>query len=133
MLFRSPRPVRGDIPIWFGGGSEASLKRAAREGDGFVFGAAGERVRANLTRLHELLADNGRDPRTFAAEAIIDHGAGPAAWVAEREAWAAAGGTSLAVQTMDIIYRWRKAGTPNGFTTAAQHIGALSAFAEAVG
>ncbi len=36
----SPRPVRGDIPLYFGGGAEASLKRAARTGDGFVFGSA---------------------------------------------------------------------------------------------
>ena len=36
----SPRPVRGDIPLYFGGGAEASLRRAARTGDGFVFGSA---------------------------------------------------------------------------------------------
>src|SRR5215470_12245748 len=33
-----PRPKR-QIPIWFGGSSEAAFDRAARIGDGFLFGA----------------------------------------------------------------------------------------------
>ena len=125
-----PLPVRGDIPIWFGGGSEASLRRAARVGDGFVFGSAGERVLGLLIRLRELLAEAGRDPDGFPVEAIIDNAVGPEEWRRERDAWAAAGGSALAVQTMDIIYRWRGIGRPNGFTSAAQHIDALRRFAE---
>ena len=36
-----PRPARGTIPVWFGGGAKVALARAARTGDGFVFGSAG--------------------------------------------------------------------------------------------
>jgi probable F420-dependent oxidoreductase len=126
-----PMPVR-DIPIWLGGGSDVSLKRAARLGDGFIFGSAGKRVRGQLARLQELLAENDRPVEGFPAHAIADYCAGPESWITERDAWTAAGGTHLAVQTMDIIYRWRGLGTPNGFTSPAQHIGALESFASAM-
>ena len=39
----APRPTRS-IPIWCGGGSEVSLRRAARVADGFSFVAAGKRT-----------------------------------------------------------------------------------------
>jgi probable F420-dependent oxidoreductase len=126
-----PRPVR-DIPIWLGGGSEPSLKRAARLGDGFIFGAAGGRTRGQLSRLQELLVEHDRPVDGYPTEAIADYCAGPEAWLRERDAWAAAGGTHLAVQTMDIIYRWRGVGTPNGFTSPAHHIAALESFAKAL-
>jgi probable F420-dependent oxidoreductase len=126
-----PMPTR-DIPIWLGGGSEPSLKRAAQLGDGFVFGSAGKRTRGQLARLHELLAENDRSTDGYLAHAIADYCAGPESWVAERDAWEASGGTHLAVQTQDIIYRWRGVGTPNGFTTPAAHIAALEHFATAM-
>jgi probable F420-dependent oxidoreductase len=126
-----PMPVR-DIPIWLGGGSEPSLKRAARQGDGFIFGSAGGRVRGQLARLQELLAEHDRPVEAFPTQAIADYCAGPEKWMGERDKWAAAGGTHLAVQTMDIIYRWRGIGTPNGFTTPGQHIAALEIFAAAM-
>jgi probable F420-dependent oxidoreductase len=123
-----PLPA-GEIPIWLGGGSEPSLKRAARLGDGFVFGSAGGRVRGQLARLHELLAEHGRRAEGFPTQAICDNASGPDGWIAERDAWAAAGGTHMAMQTQDIIFRWRGVGPPNGFTTPAEHIDALERFA----
>ena len=120
------------FPIWLGGGSEPSLKRAARLGDGFVFGSAGRRTRGQLARLHELLVENDRPTEGFPAHAIADYCDGPEAWVVERDAWETAGGTHLAVQTQDIIYRWRGVGIPNGFTTPAQHIAALEHFSTAM-
>ena len=41
-----PRPARGTIPVWFGGGAKVALARAARTGDGFVFGSAGRALTA---------------------------------------------------------------------------------------
>ncbi len=82
-----PMPVRGDIPLWFGGNVEASLARAARMGDGFVFGSSGERTHVRAARIRELLAENGRDVDSFPMAALIDHSVGPAAWTAEVAAW----------------------------------------------
>ena len=126
-----PLPER-PIPIWFGGSSPASLSRAAKLGDGFIFGSAGKAVREMVVSLHETMRANGRDPSAMPVTAIIDHAFGEKFWTDERDAFAAVGGTQLAVQTMDIIHRWR--GTPaNGLTTPADHIGALERFARAMG
>jgi probable F420-dependent oxidoreductase len=64
-----PRPVQRPIPIWFGGSSEAVIKRAARIGDGWMPilapDAAGE---AKLALLRQHLEAFGRDPATFGLE-----------------------------------------------------------------
>jgi probable F420-dependent oxidoreductase len=123
-----PRPGRGTIPLWFGGGSEVSLARAARTGDGFVFGSAGPRTHRRAARLRELLADQGRDAAAFGLDAMIDYALGPRAWADEVPAWRAAGGTILSVQTMQSGTGYQrvmhhKLGSP------AAHIAALGEFA----
>ena len=49
-----PRPPRS-IPVWFGGSKPGALRRAARIGDGFIFGRSGPTVVEALTTLHALL------------------------------------------------------------------------------
>jgi probable F420-dependent oxidoreductase len=120
------------IPIWFGGASEPALRRAAHLGDGFLFGAAGRTVRSQLERLRELLDEHGRDRAEFKVEAQIDFARGEAAWVGERDKWAEVGGDYLSVQTMDVVARWAGREELNGFTSAAQHIGALETFMRVV-
>ena len=78
-----PRPVRGDIPLYFGGGAEASLKRAARTGDGFVFGSASPHTHQRA-RLRELLAVHDRDPDGFLMDTMIDYSLGPPVWASRR-------------------------------------------------
>jgi probable F420-dependent oxidoreductase len=59
-----PKPVRGKVPILFGGESEAALRRVARIGDGWIganmtpdeFAVKGERIFA-------LAVEAGRDPK----------------------------------------------------------------------
>src|SRR3954454_605669 len=96
----APRPVRGDIPLWFGGGAEAALRRAARTGDGFVFGSASAHTHERAGRLRGLLTDNGRDPDTFPMGTMIDYSLGPQAWAQQVPAWQASGGSTLAIRTM---------------------------------
>ena len=50
------RLVRGDIPLYFSGRRRTSLKRAARTGDGYVFGSASPHAHQRAGRLRELLA-----------------------------------------------------------------------------
>ena len=126
-----PRPGRGTIPIWFGGGAEVSLARAARTGDGFVFGSHGPRTHRRAARLRELLAERGRDPGAFPMEAMIDYSLGPQAWTDEVPEWEAHGGTILSVQTMSSgtgydRVQHHKLGSP------AEHIAALGEFARVV-
>ena len=125
----APRPGR-DIPVWFGGGSEVSLARAARTGDGFVFGSSGPRTHRRAARLRELLTGQGRDPGAFGMEAMIDYTLGPRAWTDEILAWEAAGGTVLSVQTMQSGSGYQRVSHQLGGPAA--HIVALSEFAREV-
>jgi probable F420-dependent oxidoreductase len=126
-----PRPGRGAIPVWFGGGAEVSLARAARTGDGFVFGSAGPRTHRRAARLHELLAEEGRDPSTFPMEAMIDYTLGPQAWTAEVAAWEARGGSILSVQTMSTGTGYDRV-AHHQLDSPAAHIAALGEFARVV-
>jgi probable F420-dependent oxidoreductase len=62
-----PRPVRGGgPPILVGGLTEGALRRAARLGDGWhAVGSRSERLARSRTRLGELAAAEGRDPKTL--------------------------------------------------------------------
>jgi probable F420-dependent oxidoreductase len=46
----APRPARR-IPLWFGGGTLPAMRRAARLGDGFVFGGATRRLADQIATL----------------------------------------------------------------------------------
>jgi probable F420-dependent oxidoreductase len=96
----APRPVRGDIPLWFGGGAESSLQRAARTGDGFVFGSASAHTHDRAARLRQLVAEQGRDPAAFPLETMIDYSLGPQVWADQVVAWEASGGSILSIRTM---------------------------------
>ncbi len=126
-----PRPGRGTIPIWFGGGAEVSLARAARTGDGFVFGSHGPRTHRRAARLRELLAEQGRDPGAFPMEAMIDYSLGPQAWTDEVPEWEAHGGTILSVQTMSSGTGYDRV-QHNTLGSPAEHIAALGEFARVV-
>ena len=80
-----PRPVQRPIPVWFGGASDAVLKRAARIGDGWMpIIPPDETAEARLAELDGLLKENGRDRSSFGLEAWI------AAKEEQPERWAAA-------------------------------------------
>lgn len=123
-----PPPVR-DIPIWFGGSAEASVARAARVGDGYTFGTAGDRIQKALDRLHELLVENGRDPATFGTENILHSLKGVDEVVAEAEAWKRAGGKRVAVSTMWSSFL---GATSPRCATLDNHLALLARVSEAV-
>lgn len=116
-----PRPT-APVPIWLGGWGDAAVKRAARVGDGFVFGGRVDNVIEQWNQIRDLVAEAGRSVDDFGGEAIVFTTKGPEA-VAERIAsWEAAGGTHASVNTMG-----------HGFTETEQHVEYIAAVAQALG
>jgi probable F420-dependent oxidoreductase len=89
------------IPLWFGAMSDVAVKRAARTGEGVLYGTKPSRLR----RIHQVfLAEAekaGRDPSTLGAEAVLDFADGPDDWRREIELWRELGGTHLSIRAMD--------------------------------
>ena len=95
-----PQPAR-KIPIWFGGFTPVALRRAARTGDGFLFGTAPSRMLGLLASLRERLEQEGRANADFGVEAVVDFSAPRESWAKEVEQWRAAGGTHVSLRAMD--------------------------------
>lgn len=122
----APRPTRS-IPIWCGGGSEVSLRRAARVADGFSFVAAGKRTAEQAEMLKGFLVENGRNPEEFSIEFSTAYGIGPERWLRAIGFAESAGATHFAVNTMSSTAAWAKT-EPSGFGTPAAHIAGLETF-----
>ena len=119
------------IPIWFGGFTPAAIQRAARIGDGFLFGAASRPMQALCQSLRQALETAGRTQARFGIETVIHYGEGEARWRAAAETWKALGATHFSMRAMDTgaALMGEK---PLGFTTPRQHIDALEPFIRAV-
>jgi len=118
----NPLPVRRPIPIWFGGGAEPALRRAARLGDGWMPAgrAPDDRMKGHLDRLRGYVTEAGRDPKQFGIDPWIGiAGLGQDEWRRRVEAWRGLGATHVAVDTMRA-----------GFKTPQEHIAAIRSFRE---
>jgi probable F420-dependent oxidoreductase len=121
-----PQPTRR-IPLWFGGFSPPALKRAAREGDGFLFGASNDFMRQMCGQLNQSLEENGRSQSNFGIDALIGYGIGQDAWGAEIKAWKALGAQNVSMRAMSTGAQFTGDVDP-GFTKPQQHIDALETF-----
>ncbi len=85
----TPPPVQRPIPIWFGGSSDAVVKRAARLGDGWMpIIAPDAEAERKIATLHEHLQTFGRDPASFGIEGWLRmNEADPERWAAAAEGW----------------------------------------------
>lgn len=126
-----PRPARA-IPLWFGGFTKVALRRAARVGDGFLFGTTPRRMKGLLSQLHRMLDEQGRDRADFGSEAVIDFCQSPKDWQIELETWRSAGGTRLAVRAMDTAAEF--VGSKRvGYAGPGDYIAALEQVAKEIG
>ena len=89
-------------PVWVGGFGAASLRRAVRLGDGFIFGGPRIHVAEQWARLKELLAGAGRPLEGFGAEYLILSNKGPADVAAKVGQWRDQGGSHAAIVTMGL-------------------------------
>jgi probable F420-dependent oxidoreductase len=84
-----PPPIQRPIPIWFGGSSDAVVKRAARLGDGWMpILAPDDQAEAKLAALRGHLQAFGRDPAAFGIEAWLRmNEPDPQRWAAAADGW----------------------------------------------
>jgi probable F420-dependent oxidoreductase len=127
----NPRPASGRVPIWYGGHAEATFRRAARYGDGFMPLAypAGDQALAAFEKLRGLLRENGRDPKDFGLEVWVSPAVGgPDEWRKEIAFWKNAGVTHATVHTTYVSnHHTRIAGK-----TSAEHLDAVTRYKHAV-
>jgi len=85
----TPRPVQRPIPVWFGGSSDAVVKRAAQIGDGWMpIMAPDHEAEAKLEQLRNHLSDCGRDTNAFGIEGWLRMDkADPDEWSVAAEGW----------------------------------------------
>jgi probable F420-dependent oxidoreductase len=83
-----PVPVQRPIPVWFGGSSDAVVKRAARIGDGWMPIMSPQDAEPKLAMLREHLKTFGRDPAKFGLEGWLRfHEADERQWRKAAEGW----------------------------------------------
>jgi probable F420-dependent oxidoreductase len=120
----NPLPTQGRIPIWIGGHSDATLRRVARAGDGWLPNDLPfDETKAMIERLNQYVAEAGRTRKEVGIDVRVDYQAGsPDLWEGQIEQWRLAGATHLTLDT-----------TGQGFQTPEEHLRALRNFAEKVG
>ncbi len=127
----NPRPASGRVPIWYGGHAEATFRRCARYGDGFMPLAypPGDAALAAFAKLRELTREAGRDPARMGIEVWASPGVGgPEDWRREIRFWKEAGVTHLTAHTTYASnHHKRIAGH-----SAAEHLAVLTHYREAV-
>jgi probable F420-dependent oxidoreductase len=127
----NPRPASGRVPIWYGGHAEATFRRAAKYGDGFMPLAypPGDAALAAFEKLRRLTREAGRDPSAMGLEVWVSPGAGAEAdWRREITFWKQAGVTHVTAHTTYVSgHHTRIAGR-----TAADHLAAITRYRAAV-
>ena len=120
-----PLPGR-KIPIWFGGFTPVAFKRAARLGDGFMFGGGHADNLMAYDQVHACLQAQGRDPGSFGIEAFMNYQSGPDQWRAEAEDWHTRGADYVSMRAMKLR------GQGDGLQSPQDHIDALETYWQAV-
>ena len=127
----NPMPTHRKIPIWFGGHEDATLRRIARWGDGWIMLAhpSGPLANAEFDKLRHYVSEAGRDPSTIGLEVWVSTGeGGPEDWRRQFQAWKDAGVTHVTVNsTYNRGPHKRIAGK-----TMAQHLAAMTSYREAI-
>ena len=127
----NPRPKSGRVPIWFGGHAEATFRRTAKYGDGFMPLAypAGDKALAAFDKLRGLIREAGRDPASVGLEVWVSPGiGGPDDWRREFTFWKKAGVTHVNAHTTYVsAHHKRIAGK-----TYAEHLDAITRYRAAV-
>ncbi len=127
----NPLPVRRRIPLWFGGHEDATLRRIAKWGDGWIMLAhpAGPAANVEFAKLRGYVKEAGRDPSSVGLEVWVSTGeGGPEDWRRQFRTWKDAGVTHVTVNsTYNRGPHKRIAGR-----TVADHMAAMREYRAAV-
>ncbi len=127
----NPRPRSGRVPIWFGGHAEATFRRAAKYGDGFMPLAypPGDAALAAFDKLRTMIRVAGRDPASVGLEVWVSPGIGNEEdWRREIAFWKKAGVTHVNAHTSYVsAHHKRIAGK-----SYADHLNAITRYRAAV-
>jgi alkanesulfonate monooxygenase SsuD/methylene tetrahydromethanopterin reductase-like flavin-dependent oxidoreductase (luciferase family) len=119
------------VPIWYGGHAEATFRRAARYGDGFMPLAypMGDQALAAFDKLRGLLRENGRNPSGYGIEVWVSPGAGTEAdWRKEIGFWKEAGVSHVTAHTTYVSNHHKRIVGK----TAGEHLQAITRYRAAV-
>jgi probable F420-dependent oxidoreductase len=118
-----PMPVQQPIPVWFGGYKEATIRRIAQVGDGWMCTrGADDEVRRLLDLLDSEMEREGRIRSSVGIEGSIRFAAGQSEWEKTIDTWTELGATHLCLGTMGA-----------GLNGAQAHIDAIRKFKEIMG
>jgi probable F420-dependent oxidoreductase len=97
----NPLPIQRPIPIWLGGASDATLRRAAKYAQGWIpLSNPDEETRGRIATLHRYLREEGRDANAFGIECWIRiKNGGPDEWRTAVDQWRALGVTHVTFYT----------------------------------
>lgn len=100
----NPLPPRRRIPVWFGGGADAVLRRTGRIGDGWMpQSPPTAEARRQVELVRSAAVEAGRDPAEIGFEARLTLGLVPEKeWPDFVEGWRELGATHLGVNTMNM-------------------------------
>lgn len=124
-----PRPP-AKIPIWFGGFSPVAIRRAARIGDGFLFGSAAKPMQALCRELTRELDRHGRRD-AFEIDVVLHYSEGEENWRSLAKSWHELGATHFSMRAMDTGVQLMGE-KPAGFRSVQDHIRGLERFIEVV-
>ena len=126
----NPRPASGRVPIWYGGHAEATFRRAAKYGDGFMPLAypAGDAALAAFDKLRRLTKEAGRDPADVGLEVWASLAGSEDDWRREFAFWKQAGVTHITAHTTYVSGHHKRI---DGHS-AAEHLAAITRYRAAV-
>jgi probable F420-dependent oxidoreductase len=93
----NPLPSRRAVPLWFGGHSDATLRRIAEWGDGWIMLAypPGPEARAEFAKLRGYAEAQGRDPAAIGIGVWVSAAGDEAQWREELRFWKESGVTHV--------------------------------------
>ncbi len=127
----NPRPKSGRVPVWFGGHAEATYRRAAKYGDGFMplQYPAGDAALAAFEKLRSMTRAAGRDPAAMGLEVWVSPGmGGEDDWRREIAFWKKSGVTHVNAHTSYVSPNHKRIAGK----TAKEHMAAITRYRAAV-
>ena len=93
----NPRPASGQVPIWYGGHAEVTLRRVVKWGDGWMplAYAPGEEARAAFDTLRRMAEAAGRDAATIGIDTRVSAAGDEREWRDTVRFWKSCGVTHL--------------------------------------